>query len=123
MTGDKSKLGSRLAEVPANGLYTGVPTLLREFPNFVCWKSEERGGKRTKIPYRPDGHKAKANDPNTWCSYDQALKAVKADPSFDGLGFVFSKDAGITGIDLDDCYDENGALLPAAASKLPEREV
>ena len=39
--------------------------LARE-PRWVAWRYESRGGKPTKIPYAPDGKRAKADDPSTW---------------------------------------------------------
>ena len=35
-------------------------------PRWVAWRNERRGDKLAKIPYAPDGRKAKADDPSTW---------------------------------------------------------
>jgi hypothetical protein len=33
---------------------------------WVAWRNELRSGKMTKVPYAPNGKKAKADDPATW---------------------------------------------------------
>ena len=35
-------------------------------PRWVAWRNELRGSKLTKVPYAPDGKKAKADDSTTW---------------------------------------------------------
>jgi primase-polymerase (primpol)-like protein len=35
-------------------------------PRWVAWRNERRGNKLAKIPYAPDGRRAKADDPSTW---------------------------------------------------------
>jgi primase-polymerase (primpol)-like protein len=42
-------------------------------PIWVGWKKETRGGKATKLPYDPKtGRKAKADNPSTWATRDEA---------------------------------------------------
>jgi len=56
-----------------------------------------------KIPHdQKTGKLASSTDPTTWGSYQQALGAMKSG-RWDGLGFVFTKDDDIMGIDLDHC--------------------
>ena len=79
-----------------------IPTALIERPQWVCYRHESRGGKPTKIPYMPGGHRrASSTEPGTWCSYDTAA----ADRTTSGIGYVFTADDPFTGIDLDDCLD------------------
>jgi hypothetical protein len=45
------------------------PTLddLADKPFWVTWRTEERNGKPTKVPFNPEtGREAKSNDPKTW---------------------------------------------------------
>ncbi|AWR85667.1 DUF927 domain-containing protein [Meiothermus taiwanensis] len=77
-----------------------VPSSLRSLNQWVLWRFVERDGKRTKAPYQPSGKPARSNDPTTWTDFESAVKALKAG-NFDGLGFVFAKDGGIVGVDLD----------------------
>jgi predicted P-loop ATPase len=70
---------------------------LKNLPIWVNWKSEERDGKKTKIPYNPrTGGKAQSNNPDTWVDFNFAQS--KAD-NYSGIGFMFAN--GICGIDID----------------------
>ena len=68
---------------------------------WVCWKYEERDGKRTKVPYSPSGKHASSTDSTTWCSIEEAKSAV----GFDGIGIVFTEDKLLLGIDLDHIFE------------------
>lgn len=65
-----------------------------------------------KQPYNPlTGYGAKADDPTTWGTYEQAMKATNAQKDrYIGVGREFIKGQGITGVDLDHCIDEQGNL-------------
>lgn len=78
------------------------------------WKHEERKGKSTKIPYQTNGQKAKSNDPSTWADYQTACREYGKRSEYTGIGFVFSENDNYTGIDLDDCLDENQKIKPWA---------
>ncbi len=70
-----------------------IPEVLRAYPQWVGWRYEARDGKRTKVPYdAKTGERASSTDPSTWSTYEQA-RAVKN--HYDGLGFVFTLEAGI----------------------------
>jgi putative DNA primase/helicase len=99
-----------------------IPSELRERPQWVVWRYEERDDKRTKVPYRADGQgRASSTDPSTWASYDAA---VAASDTSDGIGFVFSADDPFVGIDLDHGLSEadRGAIL-CALDSYAERSV
>jgi putative DNA primase/helicase len=105
---------SRIRIIPALGL----PEAMRARDQWVVWRSEQRDGKPTKVPYRPDGHgRAESTNPSTWTSLEQACAALKRDSSMIGVGFVFAADHAIMGIDLDKCR-ANGTLNERAASIL-----
>jgi hypothetical protein len=83
----------------------GIPVELKQLDQWVVWCHEERGGKATKVPYSPDGKRlAKTNDPGTWGTFAEALAKYQSG-SFAGIGFVFTAEADIVGIDLDGCRD------------------
>ncbi len=114
--------------IPAPNL-DNIPDEIKipEVRRWVLWKLTEvldKKGKTVlrKLPYQgKSGYLAKANDPKTWCSYDEALKAyqdkitltytekgkapVKLQGGPDGIGFElgFEKNTGKNyfGIDLD----------------------
>src|SRR5207245_2515260 len=58
------------------------------------------------------GRRADPTASADWLPYADAI--ARLNPSYSGLGFVFTKSLNITGIDLDDAIDENGNLKPWA---------
>ena len=82
-------------------MYRNIPETLRSKAHFCNWRYENHGGKKlTKIPYCSlTGKKASVSDRSTWCTFEQA---VEASHYYDGIGYIFDKDSGIVGIDLDD---------------------
>jgi putative DNA primase/helicase len=94
---------------------THVPEVLRDRPQWVCWKYITRGGKQTKCPVNPrDGGRASSTDPATWTTFDEAVAAWRTSDRYAGVGFVFAADDPFTGIDLDGCIGENGAIVGTA---------
>lgn len=83
--------------------YSDIPIELQERKQWVVWKYEIKDGKKTKVPYQVNGFKASVNNPNTWCSFQEVVQAVR-DGIYDGIGFMFSKDDDYIGIDVDKCY-------------------
>ena len=76
-----------------------IPEELRAANNWVCWKGSD------KIPKSPStGKNAQSNNPKTWGTFQQAVKACETF-DFDGLGFVFDEKSGYFGVDLDHCID------------------
>jgi putative DNA primase/helicase len=92
-----------------------VPEELAERPQWVCWRFEERDGKRTKVPYSPITHRrASTTDLMSWGTFPQAVDACEP-ARCDGVGFVFSSADPFTGIDLDNCRDpKSGNIAPWA---------
>ncbi|WP_254547378.1 phage NrS-1 polymerase family protein [Halomarina pelagica] len=84
---------------------TEIPKTLVEYDQWICWREVERDGKPTKVPITPrSGEFASATDEGTWTEFETAT-AYTATADVDGLGFVFTNDDPIVGIDLDDCRD------------------
>jgi putative DNA primase/helicase len=92
---------------------------LASLPRWIAWRNEERNGKPTKVPYAPQGGKAKADDPLTWSVRvaAEAQAARIANGSGGGIGIQLG-DLGdgtfLAGIDLDSCLDDDGVLAPWA---------
>jgi putative DNA primase/helicase len=89
--------------------YINVPSALKSLPNWVCWRLEERGGKKTKIPYNLNGRMASSTDKTTWHTFDEIKHCAPTPES--GAGFCFNGD-GVVGIDLDHCIEPNGDIAP-----------
>ena len=88
--------------LPVN--FDGIPTTMKAHPQWVLWRTEQRDGKATKVPYQPSDRRASTTDPQTWSSFDEVQQAYEAG-GFDGVGFVFSEYDDLVFIDLDGCRD------------------
>ena len=94
-----------------------VPASLCKVPRWVCWKYEERDGKKTTVPYSAvTGARASSTDSETWSSLECVLGACEADASYAGVGFVLG--GGYGGVDLDGSVDEAGRIKPWAQAIL-----
>lgn len=90
-----------------------LPAALVDRDQWVCWRTHDRDGKPTKVPIIPgETQFASTTTPETWTSFATAREAVTT-TAVDGLGFVFTADDPLVGIDLDDCRDP-AAETPAA---------
>src|SRR5215472_5355381 len=96
-----------------------IPGSLSDEKRWVAWRNEQRGGKATKVPYAPNGKRAKADDPSTWGTRAEAeaCAAKFVTGSGGGIGIQLGNlgDVYLAGIDLDSCLDENSNLAPWAA--------
>jgi hypothetical protein len=99
------------------------PRELAALPQWVCWRLEPdpKGGKDTKIPYNPKtGKKASSTNPQTWSTLRDALAAAEK-YLYTGIGFVFTREGGIVGIDIDHCRDAETGALNDTAKAIVER--
>jgi len=98
-----------------------IPETLLERDQWVCWREEERDGKPTKIPVTPGaGGFASATESETWASFETAIDYTETEHA-DGIGFVFTDDDPIVGVDLDDCRDPETGDVDDAALDIIER--
>lgn len=75
-----------------------LPEEIRLLPQWVCWCGN-------KVPKNPrTGGNAQSNNADSWASFEDALKACERF-GFDGVGFMFRKDGGYFGVDLDHCQE------------------
>lgn len=109
------------------GKFLGLPDALRPYaakPIWMLWKREFKPNKNkwTKLPYQANNPtaKAKCNDPRTWASFDDALRAFNAGQG-DGIGFAILGANDIGAFDLDDCRDAQSGDLEPAAQQLVSR--
>jgi len=92
------------------------PETLREREQWVCWREETRDGKPTKVPVTPGtGGFASSTDPETWDAFETALEYTETEHA-DGVGFVFTDDDPIVGVDL-----TTAAILKRATSTTPHK--
>jgi len=98
-----------------------IPETLREHDQWVCWREDERDSKPTKIPVTPGaGGFASSTESETWASFETALDYTGTAHA-DGVGFVFTDDDPIVGVDLDDCRDPETGDVDDAAVDIIER--
>lgn len=95
-----------------------IPQALRQYPQWVLWREEQRTDKHgkpvldkhgkpkmTKVPYTVQGAKASSTNHNDWATFEAVKQAYENESGgFDGIGFVFSENDPFTGIDIDDCF-------------------
>jgi len=104
-------------------MQTTFPPELAALRQWVCWRLEKdaKCERTTKIPYNPrSGGKASSTNPDTWADLDFAARACELH-SYTGLGFVFTKEAGIVGVDIDHCIDPASGALNDTAAAILER--
>jgi primase-polymerase (primpol)-like protein len=83
-----------------------VPSSLAELPRWGVWRMEGKD----KVPYQTNGRRSSSKEPQLWGESDDACAAL-ASGGYTGLGFVFVKEDGLVGIDLDDSL-EAGNVKP-----------
>lgn len=79
-----------------------IPTALKREHQWVCWRTDPRDGRQTKVPISPQtGQYASVADPETWSDFDTAYERYDQS-GVDGLGFVFTADDPYAGVDIDE---------------------
>jgi P4 family phage/plasmid primase-like protien len=100
-------------------LLQNIPLELRQIPRWTLWKyllvGEGDKKRYTKVPLQPSGNPASSSNKSTWVDFHAAEAAYKTG-GFDGVGFVFTDEDNLVGIDLDDVYSEQTGLTPFAQS-------
>lgn len=102
-----------------------IPKEMKALNNWVLWKYADRkdskgNTKKTKIPFQTNGKKAESTNPETWGSFENVIKTLDRFPDrFDGIGFAFTEDSGIMGVDFDHVKDpETGEWNPEAIEEI-----
>src|SRR5215217_8096069 len=93
---------------------------MKDLRQWLCWRTEERGGELTKVPYGPrTGRRGDSTGPETWASYDEAVNAC-TEHGYDGIGFVFTPEDDLCGVDLDKCLDPGTGEIEGWAQEIIE---
>ncbi|MEI6132417.1 MAG: bifunctional DNA primase/polymerase [Bacillota bacterium] len=96
------------------------PKELAELKQWVCWRLEpaKDEGKPKKIPYdAATGYKASSTNPKTWHTLREVEAAMKK-YMYTGIGFVFTKESGFVGVDIDHCRDTSTGGLNEIAEAI-----
>jgi hypothetical protein len=78
-----------------------IPAPLKAHKQWAAFRYRFRDGTWTKVPEQPSGKNARTNDPSTWSTFDDALATYEADPTLDGIGYIFAEDDPYCGVDID----------------------
>ena len=81
-----------------------IPAELKGKRNWVLWRLEAKDGRKAKVPYQTNGSKASTSDRGTWATFEDCLTKLRSS-GYSGLGFMFSKEDGLVGVDLDHHVD------------------
>ena len=99
------------------------PEALQERDIWLCWRYEKRDGMRTKVPINPTmGGRGSSTNPDSWVDYETAWDYHASDTTnTDGLGFVFSEEGLLAGVDLDNVRNSDaGEVEPWAKEIIDE---
>jgi hypothetical protein len=98
--------------------FNNIPDELKAISRWVNWRLLMRKGRLTKVPVQARNPKknASSTDPDTWCTHEEAVAALEANDFLSGIGFVFSDEDDICGIDIDHARDPETGELSAEAS-------
>lgn len=97
-----------------------LPATMVTRSQWLCWRPEDRDGKTTKVPIDPtSGRYASTTDSATWTDFATARDYAELEDI--GIGFVFTDDDPLVGVDLDDCRDPESADLTDWASDIVGR--
>jgi hypothetical protein len=98
--------------------YENIPKEIKKYKRFVLFN-------RNKAPKTIYNNGAKANDPNTWNSFDECYKAWVSNPDkFMGIGIELGElEEGkvLAGIDLDHIIDDDGNIIDPSFEILIEK--
>ncbi|TXH16245.1 MAG: hypothetical protein E6R03_05765 [Hyphomicrobiaceae bacterium] len=83
--------------------FAAIPSFFKQFKSWCLWAGD-------KVPLGLNGAGISTTKPETWLSFDDAEAEFVTSKQARGLGFVFSKESGLVGIDLDDCFKAPGEL-------------
>jgi putative DNA primase/helicase len=99
-----------------------IPADLAITPQWVSWSGTiGQTGKLSKIPINPrTGWNAKANDPATWGTFEEAIEFSRGH-DLPGIGFVFSAADDFVGIDIDECLDPATGSIKAGVEEIISR--
>lgn len=100
------------------------PIELKKMKRWVGYRlvPDKDGGKPRKVPVNAvTGQNAKSNAPETWTDYETAKAAAKK-YGYSGIGFMFVKEDGFVGIDIDHCYDPAAQTFNEVAAAIMAKQ-
>jgi hypothetical protein len=81
--------------------FANIPNELQELPQWLLWKFEtDSKGRRKKVPYSVQGHKAGVKKKSAWSSFENIQEGY-LNGEWDGIFFVLTESDPFCGLDLD----------------------
>jgi putative DNA primase/helicase len=103
-----------------------LPSEVTTQPQWSMWRKEvvgkDKAGKDIigKVPYQPNGKRAKSNDSSTWCTFTTAQMTYQDIGGFNGICWMMPvKPSGLIFLDIDHCIT-NGTIEPWALDVVKE---
>lgn len=92
-----------------------LPDEIKASKQWVLWKKEPKSdGKIGKVPYQPNGKRARSNDPATWYKLSTVTTIYQDLEGYDGICWMMPTTPGdIVFIDIDHCIVD-GIIEPWA---------
>jgi archaellum biogenesis ATPase FlaH len=97
-----------------------LPACLTERRQWVLWKTIDRSGEPTKVPFQVNGEPAKSSDAQTWDAFDMACQRHEQG-GYDGIGYVLDEHDPFCGIDLDGCRNPETKQVAEWAREIIKR--
>ena len=109
--------------MPDFEIYNNIPEKMKSIARWVCLNMVEEGGKQTKRPVSAhSGKVASITDEANWADFNTAIKYYQEHQDrINGIGFVFTDDDDIVGIDFDCCLDTDGNLINDTIQEIVSR--
>lgn len=109
--------------MPDFEIYNNIPEEMKSIARWVCLNMVEEGGKQTKRPVSAhSGKVASITDEANWADFNTAIKYYQEHQDrINGIGFVFTDDDDIVGIDFDGCLDTDGNLINDTIQEIVNR--
>ena len=100
--------------------FQNIPEEMKQYPHWLVWRLEDVGREKpNKTPYSVNGGYGKTNDPNTWGTFEDAVRLYN-DGKYNGIGFVFT-DTPFVGIDIDAAVDQGTGRANSEAQDIIEQ--
>lgn len=99
------------------GEFDAIPAEIRgktRWLNYRLVDDAKHPDKPKKVPIqsRAPGHNASVDKPETWAMFSEAVRALRTyHVELAGIGFVFTADDDIAGVDLDGCRDPSTGVI------------
>ena len=96
-----------------------LPKTLKGKKQWILYRLELnlKDNKLTKVPYSVYGYRASSTAPEQWSDFTTAVETLNNGGGYTGLGFVFTEQDNLVGIDFDNCIID-GVINPTVEESI-----